>query len=178
MRHAISDRMVCQYRKQGSPPIRVLHSTCRSHVPVRRSACLLACPAEVVSGEVGPSLCPFALITMWVLTPLVPAATQKKGAIAEIPNTLWFLTHGVITLGRPNKGSQTGDADIIVHGDSSVSKIHATLAVTPPSSASELGVVSLTGMDTWHPACMAFHQTDASMQTHHYAPAMSRCHWQ
>lgn len=83
---------------------------------------------------------------MWVLSPLIPASSQRAAEEGSLPNHLQFLTSGVITIGRPaKKGGTTGKADILVFGESSVSNVHAALKVQPASAGGH-GAVTITGM--------------------------------
>ncbi|KAF6251112.1 hypothetical protein COO60DRAFT_672550 [Scenedesmus sp. NREL 46B-D3] len=69
---------------------------------------------------------------MWVLSPLLPSASQRAADEAALPNSVQFLTSGKITVGRPaKKGGTTGKADVLIFNESSVSNLHAVLEVQP-----------------------------------------------
>jgi hypothetical protein len=75
---------------------------------------------------------------------MLPSASQL--AAEDVPNPLYFLTSGKITIGRPaKKGGTTGKADILIFGEGSVSSVHCTLEVQP----GQHGVVTITGLYNW-----------------------------
>jgi hypothetical protein len=83
---------------------------------------------------------------MWVLSPLLPSASQKAVDEGALPNPVQFLTSGKITIGRPaKKGGTTGKADILIFNESSVSTLHAAMEVQPAADDGTHGTVTLTG---------------------------------
>jgi hypothetical protein len=85
---------------------------------------------------------------MWVLSPLLPSASQKAADEGALPNPVQFLTSGKITVGRPaKKGGTTGKADILIFNESSVSNLHAVLEVQPALDGTH-GAVTITGEHT------------------------------
>lgn len=83
---------------------------------------------------------------MWVLSPLLPSASQKAAEEGALPNPVQFLTSGKITIGRPaKKGGTTGKADILIFNESSVSNLHAVLEVQPATDDGTHGEITLAG---------------------------------
>jgi hypothetical protein len=102
---------------------------------------------------------------MWVLSPVVATAaaagqtTQAGNKEIKVIHDSHFLTGtGDFTIGRPAKGSEApakaaaapakaaASNDIVLRGDNSISKLHATLTLAPAAAPGERPAVTVTGV--------------------------------